>query len=133
MSNPGGRKVQKLRSKKEEMKCQVSFLHILFSLSTRNHTLLSKAMITITQKISLAEVLTGYIVHLSTLDARNLTIPINSIISPTYEEVMVEGEGMPILREPSRKGNLRVKFKIDFPTRLYSDQKAGMKRLLTSS
>ncbi|GKE52669.1 DnaJ homolog subfamily B member 1, partial [Tanacetum coccineum] len=85
-------------------------------------------MITITQKISLAEVLTGYTVHLSTLDARNLTIPINSIISPTYEEVMVEGEGMPIPKEPSRKGNLRVKFKIDFPTRLYLDQKAGMKR-----
>ncbi|PWA34706.1 DnaJ subfamily B member 13 [Artemisia annua] len=86
----------------------------------------------VTQKISLAEALTGYTVHLSTLDARNLTIPINSIISPIYEEV-VEGEGMPISREPARTGNLRVKFKIYFPTRLTSDQKTGMKRLLTSS
>ncbi|XP_048319976.2 uncharacterized protein LOC107405428 [Ziziphus jujuba] len=85
-----------------------------------------------TQKISLMEALTGYTVQLTTLDGRSLSIPITSIISPTYEEV-VKGEGMPIPKEPSKKGNLKIKFNIKFPTRLTSEQKMGIKRLLTSS
>lgn len=83
------------------------------------------------QKISLAEALTGYTVQVTTLDGRHLSIPINSIIHPGYEEV-VPREGMPIPKEPSKKGNLRIKFNIKFPSRLTAEQKAGMKRLLGS-
>ncbi|KAL0910326.1 hypothetical protein M5K25_021299 [Dendrobium thyrsiflorum] len=83
----------------------------------------------ITQKISLVEALTGYIVLLTTLDGRSLTIPINSIIHPGYEEV-VPKEGMPIPKDPTKKGNLRIKFNIKFPTRLTSEQKIGIKKLL---
>lgn len=86
----------------------------------------------VTQKISLVEALTGCTAQVTTLDGRNLTIPINSIVGPTYEEV-VKGEGMPIPKEPGKKGNLRVKFNIKFPSRLTPEQKTGIKRLLTSS
>ncbi|KAG5584641.1 hypothetical protein H5410_045075 [Solanum commersonii] len=84
----------------------------------------------VTQKIPLVEALTGYTAQITTLDGRNLTVPINSIICPNYEEV-IKGEGMPIPKEPSRKGNLRVKFNIKFPSKLTSEQKAGIKRYLT--
>ncbi|KAH7651856.1 Molecular chaperone (DnaJ superfamily) domain-containing protein [Dioscorea alata] len=82
-----------------------------------------------TQKISLVEALTGYTVHLTTLDGRTLTIPINNVIHPNYEEV-VPREGMPLPKDPTKKGNLRIKFNIKFPTRLTAEQKAGIKRLL---
>lgn len=85
-----------------------------------------------TQKISLVEALTGCTVQLTTLDDRSLSIPINTIISPSHEEV-VRGEGMPIPKEPSKKGNLRIKFNIKFPAKLTSEQKTGIKRLLPSS
>ncbi|KAI4296808.1 hypothetical protein L6164_036731 [Bauhinia variegata] len=85
----------------------------------------------VTQTISLAEALTGYTVHLTTLDGRSLSIPINNVIHPSYEEVVLK-EGMPIPKDPSKKGNLRIKFNIKFPTRLTSDQKAGIKKLLGS-
>lgn len=84
-----------------------------------------------TQKISLVEALTGYTVHLTTLDGRTLTIPINGVIHPNYEEV-VPREGMPIPKEPGKKGNLRIKFNIKFPTRLTAEQKSGIKRLFSS-
>ncbi|XP_009781784.1 uncharacterized protein [Nicotiana sylvestris] len=84
-----------------------------------------------TQKISLAEALTGYTVHLTTLDGRKLTVPISNVIHPNYEEV-VPREGMPIAKEPSKRGNLRIKFNIKFPTRLTADQKTGIKKLLAS-
>lgn len=82
-----------------------------------------------TQKISLVEALTGYTVHLTTLDGRTLTIPINNVIHPNYEEV-VPREGMPLPKDPTKKGNLRIKFNIKFPTRLTAEQKAGIKRIL---
>ncbi|KAL9458252.1 hypothetical protein AB3S75_007172 [Citrus x aurantiifolia] len=83
----------------------------------------------VTQKISLAEALTGYTVHLTTLDGRSLNIPINNVIHPTYEEI-VPREGMPLQKDPSKRGNLRIKFNIRFPTRLTAEQKAGIKKLL---
>ncbi|KAK6154743.1 hypothetical protein DH2020_008991 [Rehmannia glutinosa] len=85
----------------------------------------------VAQKISLVEALTGYTVHLTTLDGRKLNIPINSVIHPDYEEV-VPREGMPIPKDPTRRGNLRIKFDIKFPTRLTAEQKYGIKKLLSS-
>ncbi|KAG0454858.1 hypothetical protein HPP92_024150 [Vanilla planifolia] len=82
-----------------------------------------------TLKISLADALTGYTAHLKTLDGRNLTIPISSIIHTGYEEV-VPREGMPIAKDPSKRGNLRIRFDIKFPTRLTAEQKVGIKKLL---
>lgn len=83
----------------------------------------------VTQRITLAEALTGYTVQLTTLDGRSLSIPITNVIHPTYEEV-VPREGMPIPKDPSKKGNLRIKFNIKFPVRLTAEQKAGIKRYL---
>ncbi|WRX25424.1 Chaperone DnaJ [Theobroma cacao] len=56
----------------------------------------------VTQKISLVEALTGYTAQLTTLDGRNLTVPINNVISPTYEEVVKASSSLPSLRQ-SRK------------------------------
>lgn len=85
-----------------------------------------------TQKITLAEALTGYTVHLTTLDGRSLSVPINTPINPNYEEV-VPREGMPLPKDPSKKGNLRIRFDIKFPSRLTTSQKGGIKELLGSS
>ncbi|CAM6059021.1 unnamed protein product [Sphagnum tenellum] len=83
----------------------------------------------VTQKIPLVEALTGTTVSLTTLDGRTLNVSIPDVISPGYERVLPK-EGMPIAKEPGRRGNLRIKFDIDFPTRLTAEQKAGLKRLL---
>ncbi|RDY12409.1 DnaJ-like subfamily B member 13, partial [Mucuna pruriens] len=84
-----------------------------------------------TQKISLVEALTGCTVNLTTLDGRNLTVPINNVVHPEYEEVVAR-EGMPLPKDPTKKGNLRIKFSIKFPARLTADQKAGVKKLLAA-
>ncbi|ESW27150.1 hypothetical protein PHAVU_003G178100 [Phaseolus vulgaris] len=83
----------------------------------------------VTQEVSLAEALSCYTLHFTTLDGRVLNITINSVIHPNYEEV-VPREGMPISKDPSKKGNLRIKFNIKFPEKLTSEQKAGIKKLL---
>ncbi|KAJ1275746.1 hypothetical protein BS78_05G159800 [Paspalum vaginatum] len=65
----------------------------------------------------------GCTVHPATIDGCILTVPINSVIHPRYEEV-VRGEGIPFPKDLSRKGNLRLKFDIEFPIVLTAKQKA---------
>ncbi|CAN7133038.1 unnamed protein product [Brassica rapa subsp. narinosa] len=83
----------------------------------------------VTQKVSLADALTGYTVNLTTLDGRTLSIPVTNVIHPEYGEV-VPKEGMPLQKDQTKKGNLILKFNIKFPARLSAEQKAGFKKLL---
>lgn len=104
---------------------------IVFMIDEKPHDVFTREGndLIVTKQISLAEALTGCTIHLTTLDGRNLTIPINNVIHPGYEEV-VSREGMPLPKDPSKRGNLRIKFNIKFPARLSSEQKAGIKSLL---
>lgn len=81
------------------------------------------------QKLSLLEALTRKTLNLTTLDGRNLTIEVSDIVKPGHE-VVIPNEGMPISKEPKKRGNLRIKFNIKFPSRLSSDQKADLRRVL---
>ncbi|KAL9246430.1 hypothetical protein vseg_019965 [Gypsophila vaccaria] len=83
----------------------------------------------ITMKISLVEALTGTTLTLTTLDGRNLTVDVSDVVKPG-REIVVAGEGMPISKEPRKKGNLRIKFDVVFPARLSAHQKADIKRVL---
>lgn len=83
----------------------------------------------INHKVTLAEALGGTTVNLTTLDCRNLSIPVHDIVSPGYELVMAM-EGMPIAKEPGNRGNMRITFEVKFPTRLTPEQRAGLKRAL---
>ncbi|KAL6988197.1 hypothetical protein U1Q18_013944 [Sarracenia purpurea var. burkii] len=107
---------------------------LVFIIDEKPHSIFTRDGndLVVTQKIPLAEALTGHTVNLTTLDGRKLTIPINNVIHPNYEEV-VPREGMPIPKDPTKKGNLRIKFNPKFPIRLTAEQKAGLKKLLPSS
>ncbi|BBH00922.1 DNAJ heat shock family protein [Prunus dulcis] len=59
----------------------------------------------VTQKISLAEALTGYTVHLTALDGRTLAIPINNVIHPDYEELSLK-RVCPYLKTHPRRATL---------------------------
>ncbi|KAK1259060.1 hypothetical protein QJS04_geneDACA005527 [Acorus gramineus] len=80
-------------------------------------------------KLTLAEALGGAHLSLTTLDGRALSIPVNDIISPGYE-LVISKEGMPIAKEPGKRGNLRIKFEVKFPSRLTAEQRSGLKRIL---
>ncbi|KAL4359988.1 hypothetical protein HN51_020351 [Arachis hypogaea] len=83
----------------------------------------------ITKNVSLAEAIGGTSVNITTLDRRELCIPVTHIISPGYE-LTVPKEGMPITKEPGHRGDLRIKFEVKFPTKLTQEQRAGLRRAL---
>lgn len=106
---------------------------IVFVIDEKPHSVFTREGndLVATQKISLAEALSGCTVNLTTLDGRNLTIVVNNVVHPEYEEV-VPREGMPLPKDPTKKGNLRIKFNIKFPSRLNADQKSGLKKFLAA-
>ncbi|KAF7124797.1 hypothetical protein RHSIM_Rhsim12G0128800 [Rhododendron simsii] len=86
----------------------------------------------VNRRISLLEALTGKTLELVTLDGRKITVPVTDIVRPGHE-VVIPNEGMPISKEPGKKGNLRIKFDVKFPSKLTEDQKFDLKRVLGGS
>lgn len=83
----------------------------------------------VVQTLTLLEALTGKAHNITTLDGRILDIPETDIIRPGYEVVM-PNEGMANSKDPSKKGNLKVRFEVKFPLRLTEDQKSHLTRVL---
>lgn len=81
------------------------------------------------KNISLAEALGGSTISVSSLNGKKLSVPLTELIYPGYEKVIPK-EGMPIAKEHGKKGNLRIKFDIKFPTRLSADQRSSIKKIL---
>lgn len=59
----------------------------------------------VNKRISLLEALIGKTLELVTLDGRKISIPVTDIVRPGHE-VVIPDEGMPISKEPGKKGKL---------------------------
>ncbi|KAK6129707.1 hypothetical protein DH2020_036573 [Rehmannia glutinosa] len=64
--------------------------------------------------VTLSEAIGGTTVNVTTLDNRDLSIPVNDIVSPGFE-LVVSREGMPIAKEPRNRGDLKIVFEVKFP------------------
>jgi len=82
-----------------------------------------------TATITLSEALCGTIVEVPTFDGRLLSVPVTQIVGPGVTKT-VAGEGMPFLDEPTRRGDLVIQFKTQFPETLTPAQKAAIKKAL---
>lgn len=81
-----------------------------------------------TASVPLSRALVGCSVEVPTLDERNISIPINDIIHPEYVKI-VSNEGMPVFGSKNKeKGNLVIRFQIDFPQKLGPDAKAMIRQ-----
>lgn len=81
-----------------------------------------------TAPVPLSRALVGCSVEVPTLDNREISIPVNDIIHPSYVKT-VANEGFPIFGSKSnQKGNLVIRFQIDFPQKLGADAKAMIRQ-----
>lgn len=72
--------------------------------------------------LSLKEALFGYNKKITHLDGREFYIESNKITQPD-EVRIVTGEGMPVHKFPSQKGDLYIKFKVNLPKSLSKKEK----------
>ncbi|XP_049794573.1 dnaJ homolog subfamily B member 13-like [Schistocerca nitens] len=64
--------------------------------------------------ISLLDALIGLTITVNTLDGRTLHVPITDVVQPGYIKI-VDSEGMPLMEDPDKRGNLQIHFDIEFP------------------
>ncbi|XP_027362361.1 dnaJ homolog subfamily B member 1-like [Abrus precatorius] len=104
---------------------------LIFVVDERPHAVFKRDGndLVVIHEILLRDALTGTTLNLTTLDGRDLTIQVTDIVKPGYE-LVVPNEGMPITKEPGKKGNLRIKFGVVFPPNLTTQQKYDLRRIL---
>lgn len=78
-------------------------------------------------KISLVEALCGFEKIIKHLDDRHLLIKMERIIKPN-EKIVIKDEGMNL--QNMKKGDLIIKFIIDFPNELSNERKKYLKQIL---
>lgn len=93
---------------------------IIMILRTQDHEVFERKGndLVMKMKITLSEALTGFTRKVKTLDNRDVaitSIPGDFVI---HEGIKVaQGEGMPIYRNPFEKGNLIIKFSVEYPSK----------------
>jgi DnaJ family protein B protein 4 len=85
-----------------------------------------------THRLPLVDALAGTTIQLTHLDGSPVRIPVDEVITPDTIKV-VRGKGMPISKSPGQFGDLRIKFKVDFPRKLDSSQKEKIRADLPRS
>jgi DnaJ family protein B protein 4 len=133
---PGWKKGTKITfpEKGNQQPCQIPADLVFLIDEKPHHTFVRDGddLITI-QKINLSDALVGLTVTLTAPDYRILNIPCYGVIRPDFEKT-IKKEGMPMYREPGKKGNLILRFEIKFPIRnLTNDQKEAVKKCLPES
>eukprot|EP00696_Hemimastix_kukwesjijk_P015726 gnl/Hemi2/3955_TR1387_c0_g1_i1.p1 gnl/Hemi2/3955_TR1387_c0_g1~~gnl/Hemi2/3955_TR1387_c0_g1_i1.p1 ORF type:complete len:343 (+),score=98.10 gnl/Hemi2/3955_TR1387_c0_g1_i1:193-1221(+) len=131
---PGWKRGTKITFQKEGDQLQgVPAGDIVFVLAERPHSRFKREGNNLVYEatITLPEALCGHTLTVDTLDSRRIRIPITDVISPGFLKV-VAGEGMPISKQPGAKGDLIVKFNVQFPKHLSDNQKAGLMRAFNS-
>ncbi|KAM0934481.1 putative chaperone DnaJ, HSP40/DnaJ peptide-binding protein [Dioscorea sansibarensis] len=104
---------------------------VYFSVDEKPHPIYKREGhdLVVQRHVSLTESLVGTTINLTTLDGRNLSIPLtDTVITPNYE-LVIENEGMPITRLKGKKGCLRIKFEVQFPSKLTPNQETDFKNI----
>jgi len=83
------------------------------------------------KEIPLANALTGFQFVITHLDNRNILVKTgpNDIIKP-QDNREIRNEGMPVLSRPYEHGNLYIKFKVKFPSKLTPEQVTTLRTCL---
>lgn len=105
---------------------------IIFVIKEKPHALFKRDGndLVITRPITLDRALSAdFSGQLRTLDGRALSFEVREVIGPKSEKV-VRGEGMPV-RKTGKRGNLRIKFDIQFPKSLSPQQRRELSRILS--
>ncbi|KAK1361393.1 HSP40/DnaJ peptide-binding protein [Heracleum sosnowskyi] len=83
-------------------------------------------------EIPLVEALTGCTLLVPLLDGEKTMIDIEDIIYPGYRKI-VAGQGMPKSKEPGERGDLILKFEVEFPEQLTDEQRLDVYNILHNS
>ncbi|OMH84946.1 DnaJ-like protein [Zancudomyces culisetae] len=105
---------------------------IVFVIEEKPHSSMKRVGddLSVSMELSLVEALTGFKRTITTLDGRSLNIENRSTVVNPGQQNRVIGEGMPISKQPGKKGDLLVTYSVKFPYSLSAEQKEQIKNIL---
>ncbi|KJP89277.1 hypothetical protein AK88_01157 [Plasmodium fragile] len=105
--------------------------NLIFKVKTKEHNIYVREGNNLIFKcvITLEEALNGLKFKLVTLDNRELIIQIDDMVAPNSRRT-IPNEGMPILNNPSQRGDLIIEFVVVFPRNINNEEKVAMKDIL---
>ncbi|KAL3814491.1 hypothetical protein ACJIZ3_015759 [Penstemon smallii] len=80
-------------------------------------------------EVPLVQALTGCTISVPLLGGGEINLSIEDIIFPGYEKI-IPGQGMPKPKESGRRGDLRLKFLVEFPPELSDEQRSEVVSIL---
>lgn len=106
---------------------------LIFSIDEKKHPLFQRDGndLELGVEVPLVQALTGCTTPIPLLGGGHMTVSIDDIIYPGYEKI-IPGQGMPISKQ-AKRGNLRLKFLVDFPAELSNDQRVQIVNILEES
>lgn len=105
---------------------------IIFLIDEKRHPLFKRAGrddLEIAVEIPLVDALGGCSFPVPLLGGEKMSLSFDNIIHHGYEKV-IRGQGMPKLKEPTQRGDLRITCLVNFPTKLSDEQRAEAVRIL---
>jgi DnaJ-related protein SCJ1 len=106
--------------------------HVRLQVMTAPHPLFTREgdHLWMDMDISLRESLVGFNKTFTHLDGRRVEVVRDDVTPPRFVTVL-KGEGMPKQHSPSERGQLHVKFHVQFPEALSDEQKVGFRELFS--
>lgn len=79
--------------------------------------------------IPLVKALAGCTLSIPLLGGESIPLTIGDIIHPGYVKI-IDGQGMPNSKEPRKRGNLKITFRVFFPAQLTDEQRSDVLSIL---
>ncbi|KAJ8773368.1 hypothetical protein K2173_028545 [Erythroxylum novogranatense] len=104
---------------------------INFVIAEKRHSLFRRDGddLEIVVEIPLVKALTGCEISVPLLGGEEMSLRIDDVIYPGYQEV-IEGQGMPSTKEQGKRGDLKVVFLVEFPAQLTDEQRSDIFSIL---
>ncbi|EUD65375.1 hypothetical protein C922_04320 [Plasmodium inui San Antonio 1] len=107
--------------------------NLIFKVTTKDHNIYIRDGNNLIFRcvLTLEQVLSGFQFGLLTLDKRELIIRVDDFVTPNSRRT-IPNEGMPILNNPSKRGNLIIEFVILFPPDLSNREQLALIDILSN-
>jgi len=107
------------------------FQDVVFTVEEKPHPVFKRENdnLSMVMSLTLAEALCGFSKEITTLDDRKIIASESIVVNPGQER-RIPHEGMPIRKKPGKKGDLIIKYLVNFPKSLTFAQKQSIKQAL---
>ncbi|XP_034702462.1 chaperone protein DnaJ [Vitis riparia] len=107
---------------------------IIFLIDEKRHPIFKRVgdNLEIGVEIPLVKAITGCPLSVPLLGGEKMSLFIDDIIYHGYEKI-IPGQGMPMAKQEGRRGDLKIKFLVSFPTELSDQQRSDVYRILQDS